>query len=61
MRSLPVCVDMRQGLAVLAGEREEEEMEEGDTPLIFEGELGRLLHSLAVIQNVSRLSTQDWK
>lgn len=59
LRGLPVCADMRQGLAVLTGEREE--MEEGETPLLFEGELGRLIHSLAVVQNVSRLNAQDWR
>ena len=59
LRGLSVCADMRRGLAALTGESEEEE-EEG-TPLRFEGELGRLLHHLSVVEEVSALSGQDWK
>lgn len=58
MRKLPVCVDMRRGLGALA--REEREKETSSLSLVLEGELGRLLNQVTLLNNIS-LSELDWK
>lgn len=56
---LPVCADMKRAFGTLAGEEVEEEDIGMDRSLEFEGELGKLLSQVTILDNI-KLNTNDW-
>ena len=56
---LPVCADMKRAFGTLAGEEVEEEDIGMDRSLEFEGELGKLLSQVTILDDI-KLNTNDW-